>query len=322
MNDNLTLDEYFGLVQNKIRNGEFEILKITTLPDNEIFVYLEAVNYMIYEYSLSKNDNRQFFPYILIPNDLSWTFKSISFEEFILFLSRNKSKTIEKITININQKNTIENVYTDYFGIEWYKQLKNILHSDYFTDLRKFLKRERKNKMMYPENMKLAFRAFRETPYSQVKVVILGQDIYHDGSFDGLAFSNGNKKGSPSLRNIMKEVKRSYPENNINSDLTDWAKQGVLLINVGMTVIKGNPGSHLEKWKPFTKHVFYALNKKSNIIYLLWGKFAQSYKQYIDVNNNIVLEAGHPSPLNRTNPFIGCNHFVKVNEFLNKKIIW
>lgn len=220
-----------------------------------------------------------------------------------------------------------EKLYKDYFTEEWYEQLKEILHSDYFIHLRKFLYEEKKDKTVYPEDMKLAFRSFRETPFDKVKVVIIGQDIYHDGSFDGLAFSNSTRKGiSPSLRNVLLEVKRDYHKGediDLSKDLTKWAKQGVFLINVGLTVVKGKPGSHLEKWKPFMLEVIKKLNEnKEGVIYLLWGKFAQNYKQFINHDKNHILEAGHPSPLNTHNPFKGCSHFSKVNEILNDDIIW
>ncbi len=228
---------------------------------------------------------------------------------------------------------TKEELYKDYFGDDWYGQLKDILFSNYFIDLRKFLKKEKENNIVYPIDIKLAFRAFRETPFKKVKVVIIGQDIYHDpGSFDGLAFSNRfDKEGiSPSLRTILMEVKRDcYDDkhNVLNKDLTNWAKQGVFLINVGLTVIKGKPGSHIDKWKPFMLEVIKKLNEnREGIIYLLWGKFAQNYKQFINDKRNYILEAGHPSPLNSTKPFLGCGHFSKTNNILKERneveIIW
>lgn len=221
-----------------------------------------------------------------------------------------------------------EQLYKKLFGEEWYNELKEILNSEYFNNLRNFLKEEKKSKPFIPKDIGLSFRSFRETPFNSVKVVIVGQDIYHDeGRFDGLAFSNGNnKKGdrvSPSLVNIIKEIKREYPESDISTDLTSWAKQGVFLINVGLTVIKGKPGSHLDKWKPFTLEIIKKLNEnRDGLIFLLWGRFAQNYKQFIDPDRHHILEAGHPSPLNTSNPFIGCGHFSKVNEILESKIKW
>lgn len=230
----------------------------------------------------------------------------------------------------MTKKSNLENTYRKYFGDEWYEKLKDILYSDYFINLKKFIKEEKNNKIIYPLDISLSFRCFRETNYNDIKVVIIGQDIYHDNSFDGLAFSNANKRGiSPSLRNIFLEIKRDCYDNKdvlFNKDLTNWAQQGVFLINVGLTVVKGKPGSHLDKWKPFMLDVIKKLNKKDNVVYLLWGRFAQKYKQFINPDNNCILEAGHPSPLNRTNPFKGCSHFSKTNKYLKEnninEIIW
>ena len=221
----------------------------------------------------------------------------------------------------------IDELYIDYFGHSWYSQLKDTLHSNYFNELRKYLKEEKSKNVVLPQNIRLAFRAFRDTPYGDVRVVVIGQDIYHDpGRFDGLAFSNGNTKNgriSPSLVNIINEVKRDYPQSKTYNDLTSWAKQGVFLINVGLTVVQGRPGSHIDRWKPFMLDVVKQLNKKNGLIYLLWGRFAQKYKQFIDPDNNHILEAGHPSPLNTTNPFRGCGHFKKVNDIISgDKIEW
>lgn len=222
----------------------------------------------------------------------------------------------------------MEDIYIRYFGSEWYEELKEVLHSEYFTNLRLFLKQEKESKVIYPQKMELAFRAFRETPFNKVKVVIIGQDIYHDpDSFDGLAFSNGTKKSgfSPSLINIMKEV-QSDVNGQIKYDLTDWARQGVFLINTGLTVIKGKPGSHTDKWKPFMYQVIKALRKRENLVYLLWGSFAQNFKQFMDDEHNLILCSGHPSPLNTSRPFKGNKHFSQANIYLRKynieKINW
>ena len=221
-------------------------------------------------------------------------------------------------------------MYIRYFGVEWYEELKDVLHSEYFTNLRKFLKEEYKTKIVYPEyhgSFELAFRAFRETPLNKVKVVIIGQDIYHDNSFDGLAFSNGTKTSgfSPSLINIMKDVKEDVG-GEVKYDLTDWSRQGVFLINTGLSAVKGKPGSHTDKWKPFMYNVIKILNSRKNLVYLLWGSFAQNFKQYIDGENNLILCCGHPSPLNTSKPFKGNKHFSKTNVYLEEhnieKINW
>ena len=177
----------------------------------------------------------------------------------------------------------------------------------------------------------LLFQAFRETSFTDTKVVILGQDPYHDGSFNGLAFGNGakeeapRKKISPSLRNILKEVERTegIPA---NPNLYSWAAQGVLLINTAHTVVEGIPGGHLELWRPFTEFVFSALSAKPDLVWMLWGSKAQAFLPYITNGSQLVLQAGHPSPLNNTHPYAGCNHFKECNVHLKLKkyepIIW
>lgn len=217
----------------------------------------------------------------------------------------------------------LENTYINYFGEEWYQELKNILFSDYFKDLKKFLKEEKRTKDFLPKDISLSFRAFRETPFNSLKVVILGQDVYPDGSFDGFAFSNGKReKGiSPSLRNILKEVKREYPDNeNQSKDLKRWANQGVFLINVGLSVIRGNPGIHINKWKQFIKYVMEKINTdKEGIVFLLWGNFASKYGDLVDEDKHYVIRCGHPSPLNTKKPFLGCGCFKETNEYLIKE---
>jgi uracil-DNA glycosylase len=176
----------------------------------------------------------------------------------------------------------------------------------------------------------LLFQAFRETPYDKVKVVILGQDPYHDGSYNGLAFGNGSREEfktrglSPSLRHILEEVERTEGVKP-NPNLYIWAQQGVLLINTAHTVVEGLAGSHLELWREFTNMVLTALSKKDDLVWMLWGGKAKSYKEFINPKHHI-LEAGHPSPLNSKIPFANCGHFMKCNEYLVSKksepIVW
>lgn len=177
----------------------------------------------------------------------------------------------------------------------------------------------------YPRK-ELLFNAFNITPMHRVRVVILGQDPYHDDVNGvpramGLAFSSPhNMNIPPSLRNIFKEIKRTYPDFIIptHGDLTNWARQGVLLLNTSLTVLPNKPNSHKDLWKPFIINVLRELSNY-NCIYLLWGNEAQKYREYI---TGTVLTAGHPSPLNRKNDFIGCNHFLYVNKILKEPIDW
>lgn len=190
---------------------------------------------------------------------------------------------------------------------------------------------QRKSEIVLPsEGTPLLFQAFRETPFSKVKVIILAQDPYADGAFNGLAFGNGGKdefkkKGlSPSLIRVLSEVERTEGVKP-NPNLYSWAYQGVLLINTAHTVIEGRPGSHLELWRPFTEMVIKSLNYKKDLIWMLWGSKSQAFLNQINYAHEI-LQAGHPSPLNNTHPFSGCNCFQDCNKLLKQNkheaIIW
>jgi uracil-DNA glycosylase len=223
-----------------------------------------------------------------------------------------------------------ESIYRNLVGDSWFPRLKDVLFSPYFAELGAVIKKQRERSTIIPDDIKLSFRAFRETPFDTLKVVIIGQDPYHDeGRFDGLAFSNGNlmdsngiqKRESPSLKNILDEVESDVYGGMIldrEFDLTRWAKQGVLLLNTALTVPVGTPGAHIELWKPFIKEVFRTLQYQSGIIYMLWGAHANKYRELIIEKSNHILSAGHPSPLNTANPFKGCRHFSKANKLLRE----
>jgi len=191
---------------------------------------------------------------------------------------------------------------------------------------------------IYPPQ-KLLFNALNLCPLDKTKVLIIGQDPYHGpNQAMGLCFSvSPGIKVPPSLRNIYKEIKESGalidPElgeaTSRNGDLTSWAEQGVLLLNTALTVVQGNPNSHSKQWKPFTNFLIKWIsdNADQRIIFVLWGRFAQTKKSLIDQDKHTVLEAAHPSPLAANKGgFFGCNHFVKINEILEedgeKKIKW
>lgn len=164
----------------------------------------------------------------------------------------------------------------------------------------------------------LYFKAFRVTPLDQLKVVILGMDPYPDDSYNGLSFGNGKPnepytgKLSPSLRNIMNEIERCYGSKP-HPSLYNWANQGVLLINTAQSLILGQPGSHMNIWKPFTELIVNTiLTKTPDTIWMMWGKHAQGQK----LDGMLTICTGHPSPLNRTDPFVGSDCFVKCNEDL------
>ena len=209
----------------------------------------------------------------------------------------------------------------------WLKHLKEEFQKDYMLNLKKKLL-ELKNKkiIFYPQGDKI-FNAFSLTPLNNVKVVILGQDPYHGpNQAHGLCFSVPQSvKPPPSLVNIFKELesdtgkKRNYHDGN----LEPWARQGVFLLNTTLTVEKSKPLSHRDYgWSEFTDRVISLIsNKLENIVFILWGSFAQSKKQLIDSNKHLILTAPHPSPLSAHRGFFGSKPFSKTNNFLHSKQI-
>ncbi|MEM4710653.1 MAG: uracil-DNA glycosylase [Candidatus Woesearchaeota archaeon] len=207
-------------------------------------------------------------------------------------------------------------------GQAWYNFLLPILSNEETEELSNFLKLERKQYEVYPESENV-FRAFKLCPLKNLRVILIGQDPYHTpGLATGLAFGvpRTSKYIPPSLVNIMKEVKRDYYNNqefNPDWSLESWAVQGVLLLNTALTVRKGEPLSHKKEWSNFIKQTISLINDNFvGLIFLLWGTEAYKYKELINTNVHHILEAGHPSPLNRSNPFIGCSHFTKVNQII------
>ena len=209
----------------------------------------------------------------------------------------------------------------------WLEHLKEEFQKDYMLTLKKKLL-ELKNKkiIFYPQGDKI-FNAFNLTPLNKVKVVILGQDPYHGpNQAHGLCFSVPQSvKPPPSLVNIFKELesdtgkKRNYHDGNLES----WARQGVFLLNTTLTVEKSKPLSHRDYgWSEFTDRVISLIsNKLENIVFILWGSFAQSKKQLIDSNKHLILTAPHPSPLSAHRGFFGSKPFSKTNNFLHSKQI-
>jgi len=209
----------------------------------------------------------------------------------------------------------------------WLEHLKEEFQKDYMLNLKKKLL-ELKNKkiIFYPQGDKI-FNAFNLTPLNNVKVVILGQDPYHGpNQAHGLCFSvPPSVKPPPSLVNIFKELesdtgkKRNYHDGN----LEHWARQGVFLLNTTLTVEKSKPLSHRDYgWSEFTDRVISLIsNKLENIVFILWGSFAQSKKQLIDSNKHLILTAPHPSPLSAHRGFFGSKPFSKTNNFLHSKQI-
>lgn len=205
---------------------------------------------------------------------------------------------------------------------DWKDILEREFQSDYYKSLRLFLKEEYTTKRIFP-NMHDIFNAFNYTPYSEVKVVILGQDPYHgEGQAHGLAFSV--QKGvdvPPSLVNIYKEQKSdlgiTQPS---HGNLTKWAKQGVFMLNAVLTVRANCANSHKGMgWEIFTDHIIETLAQKDDpVVFMLWGANARKKASLVKKSNHLVLQAPHPSPLSAYNGFFGCKHFSKANEFLKK----
>ena len=213
---------------------------------------------------------------------------------------------------------------------EWYEMLKNEFEKPYFGELKHFLEAEKKQHCVFPPGS-LVFESLNCTPISKLKVVLLGQDPYHgNGQAHGLCFSV--QKGTPippSLKNIFKEIKSDLNiEQPLHGDLSQWASEGVFLLNTTLTVREGNAGSHQGKgWEIFTDEIIRILSiKKQNLVFILWGKHAQSKLNLIDLSKHFVLQAPHPSPFSAYNGFFGCSHFSKCNHYLEahdiKPINW
>ena len=207
-------------------------------------------------------------------------------------------------------------------GNDWDSVLEEEFKKEYFYNLLKFVQGEYKRKTVYPSK-KEVFKAFRYTPYKNVKVVILGQDPYHgEGQAEGLSFSvpKGIKK-PPSLQNIFKELESDLGCEVPNTgSLVPWAKQGVLLLNTVLTVIKDMAASHKDiGWEVFTDEVIKKINEKEEpVVFILWGSYARSKKKFITNPKHYIVESAHPSPLSAYNGFFGSKPFSKTNDFLIK----
>lgn len=168
------------------------------------------------------------------------------------------------------------------------------------------------------------FNSFNYFNIKDLKCIIIGQDCYHTrGVANGLCFSHSlqkNNKLQPSLRNIFKEIERTEGVFRNNSDLSDWANQGCLLLNMSLSVLEGKPNSHAKIWSGYINSVVkWIAENCENVCVMLWGNFALSVETYFKDTNNIVLKAGHPSPFNTKIPFVGCGHFAKCKELYNIK---
>jgi len=214
----------------------------------------------------------------------------------------------------------------------WQTILSDEIEKPYFLELMDFVDQEYKNSVCFPPK-ELIFSAFNNCSFENVKVVIIGQDPYHgDGEANGLSFSvNDSVRIPPSLRNIFREIHSDLDSIFLptSGNLESWAKQGVLLLNASLTVRKDNPNSHKHlKWNLFTDAVIQKIsNKKENVVFMLWGSFAQKKGGKINREKHLVLESGHPSPMSANQgKWFGNKHFSQVNLYLEKnnlqKIDW
>ncbi len=203
----------------------------------------------------------------------------------------------------------------------WKEVLKDEFEKPYFEKIISFLKQEKKaGKIIYPEES-IIFNAFNQTAFEDIQVVLLGQDPYHGPQqAQGLCFSVPDGiKIPPSLKNIFKElatdIDKEIPK---SGNLIHWAQQGVLMLNASLTVEAGQAMSHSKiGWDIFTDAVIQKISAdKKNIVFILWGKFAQEKVKLIDAEKHFILKSAHPSPLSAYNGFWGCTHFSKTNEFL------
>ena len=207
----------------------------------------------------------------------------------------------------------------------WLQVLGDEFDKDYMVKLRQFLKEEKEaGHVIYPKNSDI-FNAFNKTPFTELEVVILGQDPYHGATqAHGLSFSV--QKGitpPPSLKNIYKELQTDIPGFVIpaTGDLTHWAEQGVLLLNATLTVRAGTPGSHQKKgWEQFTDAVIKTISdKKEGIVFILWGSYAQAKAELIDQIKHYIIKSPHPSPFSADRGFFGSKPFSKTNVILMKE---
>jgi uracil-DNA glycosylase len=223
----------------------------------------------------------------------------------------------------------------------WKKVLKDEFSKQYFQELTQFVRGEYSSKVVYPPPKQI-FNAFTHCSFEDVRVVILGQDPYHNpNQANGLAFSVADDMAvPPSLQNIYKELHSDieaegkqewlqYPSaSDRTGDLTSWAEQGVLLLNATLTVEKNSPGSHQNKgWEEFTDRVIELVDsEKRGVVFLLWGKYARNKADFVDRDKHLVLESPHPSPFSANRGFFGCKHFSKTNYYLigrgDEPVIW
>lgn len=204
----------------------------------------------------------------------------------------------------------------------WTEVLAPIKNTEYFTTLWEKVKEEYQTTKCFPPKDQI-FRAIELTPFDEVKVVIIGQDPYHnDNQANGLCFSVSDKvKAPPSLKNIFKELEADLGIKKTSNELEMWAKQGVLLLNATLTVRAHEANSHKDLgWEQFTDFIIKEISdKKENVVFVLWGAFAQKKAGLIDASKHFIIQSAHPSPLSARKGFFGSRPFSKINQFLEEK---
>ena len=213
---------------------------------------------------------------------------------------------------------------------EWISIFEKEFSKKYFQKINSEVNNCSSNELLCPKKENI-FKAFEKTNFTDLKIVILGQDPYHgNDQANGLAFAvNENQKTPPSLRNIFKEIKNDLNHHTqTKKNLEFWANQGVLLLNSSLTVKLGTANSHSNLgWDLFTNNILKEISLlKNKVVFILWGNYAQKKEILIDFKKHLILKAPHPSPLSAYRGFFGCKHFSKANEFLKsnhlKEIIW
>ncbi len=219
------------------------------------------------------------------------------------------SKWVDKI-MNVKIEESWKNVLSDEFNKEYFIKLTDFVRGEYLS-----------GKAVYPAPANI-FNAFNLCPLDKVKVVIIGQDPYHEpGQAHGLCFSVLPPTPiPPSLVNIYKEIENDLGRpSKTHGDLTSWAEQGVLLLNATLTVQAHLAASHAGKgWEQFTDAVIRAVAKQENIVYMLWGAYAQRKAEFVNPEKNLILKSVHPSPLSASRGFFGNHHFSSANEYLTE----
>ena len=204
----------------------------------------------------------------------------------------------------------------------WTEILAPIKNTEYFTTLWEKVKEEYQTTKCFPPKNQI-FRAIELTPFEEVKVVIIGQDPYHnDNQANGLCFSVSDKvKAPPSLKNIFKELEDDLGIKKTSNELEMWAKQGVLLLNATLTVRAHEANSHKDLgWEQFTDFIIKEISdKKENVVFVLWGAFAQKKAGLIDASKHFIIQSAHPSPFSVNKGFFGSHPFSKINQFLEEK---